>query len=271
MTGLGIDGFDPKQVEEFHAFTPETADRFYDKMRWVSQKLHIETEGLENIPQGRALLVANHTFGWDVAFPAAAIWHQLHRPVWFLGEHAWWQFPFLRRLAAAVGTVDGTPANADYLLQRDQLVLVLPGGLREAVKPRELRYRLLWGDRYGFIRISIRNSAPIVPIAAVGSDDLFDFVGNAYERGERWLGRPGIPIPLPSRILPIPHRIRLRFRIGEPILPRFDPKEASNPSALRSLRHEAEGALHELLEGELAHRAGIDLSRNGKCNVSTTR
>ena len=43
--------------------------------------------------------------------------------VWVLGEHAWWRVPFLRRLAASLGVVDGTPENADRLLQRDELVL----------------------------------------------------------------------------------------------------------------------------------------------------
>jgi hypothetical protein len=183
-----------------------------------------------------------------------------------LGEHAWWKFPFLRRLAVAVGTVDGTPENVDSLLSHDELVLVLPGGLREAVKPRELRYRLLWGDRYGFVRAAIRNDCPIVPVAAIGADDLFDFVGNAFRRGERWLRRSGIPIPLPARILPIPHLVKLRFVIGEPIPCRFRPEEANDAAAVRSLRHEVEGALHELIEAELAARVGIELE-HGRRNL----
>jgi hypothetical protein len=34
-----------------------------------------------------------------------------------------------------------------------------------------------------------------------------------------------------------------------------------DPATLRQLRHEVEGALHELLEIELARRAGIDLPK----------
>jgi 1-acyl-sn-glycerol-3-phosphate acyltransferase len=177
------------------------------------------------------------------------------RPIFALGEHAWWAVPGVRRLAAAVGTVDGTTDNADRLLSRDQLVLVLPGGLREAVKPRELRYRLLWGHRYGFVRAAIRNQTPLVPLASIGADDLFDFVGNAYRRGERLLRRTGIPIPLPSRILPIPHLVPLRFVFGEPIMPRVN----DDPASVRGLRREVEGALHEIIETELARRAGFEV------------
>lgn len=81
------------------------------------------------------------------------------RPVYSLGEHLWWKFPVLRDLAAAAQTVDGTPQNADRLLARGELVLVLPGGLRESIKPSSLRYRLVWA------------------LADVGADDVFQLVG----------------------------------------------------------------------------------------------
>lgn len=255
---MTIDGYDDQDCQAFVAFDPDAADRFYAKLDWVARKLHVEVVGADRLPAGRALLVANHGFGWDVAFPMGAVWREQKRPVWGLGEHAWWKVPFLRRLAAALGTVDGTPENVDRLLGRDELVLVLPGGLREAVKPRDLRYRLLWGHRYGFIQAAIRNQAPLVPLAAIGGDDLFDFVGNAYRHGERILRRSGIPIPVPSRILPIPHRVHLKFIFGEPIVPP-GPEAARDQGAVRRLRHEVAGALHELLETELAHRAGIEV------------
>jgi 1-acyl-sn-glycerol-3-phosphate acyltransferase len=257
---MTIDRFRSDYRDAFVAFRPITAERFYGVVNWLSERMHVEVTGIEKLPRGRALLVANHAFGWDVMFAMSAIWRETHRPVWALGEHAWWKIPFVRRLAAAVGTVDGTPENADRLLSHDELVLVLPGGLREAVKPRELRYRLLWGNRYGFVRAAIRNHAPILPLASIGADDLFDFVGNAYRRGERWLRRTGLPIPLPSRILPIPHLVQLRFVISDPIEPPTDPEKADDPIAVRRLRHEVEGALHELLETELARRVGIDLT-----------
>jgi len=136
---LSLDGFRPEHREAFVAFRPEVAERFHALVSWSSRRLlRVNVRGIERLPRGRALLVANHAFGWDVIIPIAEIWRRTHRRVWVLGEHAWWRFPFLRRLAAAIGTVDGTPENADRLLGNDELVLVMPGGLREAVKPREL-------------------------------------------------------------------------------------------------------------------------------------
>jgi 1-acyl-sn-glycerol-3-phosphate acyltransferase len=250
---VSIDQFLPEHHEAFVAFKPEIAERFYQAVNRLGHYLRVELHGLQNVPEGRALLVANHTFGWDIGFAAAAIWRESRRPVWMLGEHAWWRVPFVRRVAAAVGMVDGTRKNIDRLLANDELVLVLPGGLREAMKPRELRYRLLWGDRYGFARAAIRNNAPIVPVAAIGADDVFDVVGNVFRRGERWLRRIGVPVPLPSRLLRVPHLSRLTFVFGEPIQP------PHSETDVRRFRREVEGALHELMERELAARAGIEI------------
>jgi 1-acyl-sn-glycerol-3-phosphate acyltransferase len=232
-------------------------ERLYRAIERLSRSMNVRVDGIERIPDGRALIVANHAFGWDVLFVMARVFQERGRTVWALGEHAFWKFPGLRRLARDLGTVDGSPQNVDELLERDQLVLVLPGGLREAVKPRELRYRLLWGERYGFVRAAIRHRAPILPMACVGSDEIFDFVGDAFARGERWLGRRGVPIPLP--IFPWPRRVALEYVIGEPIRPAIGPEGQDDPAVLRRYRHEVAGALHELLDAALARRAGIDL------------
>ena len=237
-------------------YSPAVARRFYAFLDRLGRLLHVEVRGLENVPSGRALFVANHAFGWDVALPIAAIARATGRPVFTLGEHAWWKFPLLRSYAALVGTVDGTPENADRLLARDEKVVVLPGGLREAMKPRELRYRLLWGNRYGFVRAAVRHKAPLVPLACVGSDDVFDLVGNAYERGRRFFGRWAFPLPRPAYGVPIPHRARLLYVIGEPILIPDDAR-ADDAALVRRLRREVEGALHEIIEETLAARAGF--------------
>ena len=255
---MNIDGFSPGGSDAFASFDPVEADRLF---RWVDRialRLGIEVHGLEHVPDGPAILVVNHAFGWDVVFLMAAIWRSRRRPAWALGEHLWWRVPFLRRVAAAMGTVDGTPENLDRLLARGELVVVLPGGLREAVKPRELRYRLLWGARYGFVRAAIRSGAPLIPVASIGTDELFDFVGNAYRRGARWLGH-GLPLPLPSRILPIPHLTRVTFLVGEPVSVVSAAGAGDDPATLRRIRHEVAGALHELIDTELAQRAGVSL------------
>ncbi len=236
------------------------AKRLFALVEWVAKRLHVEVIGVERLPPGRALLVANHAFGWDILFAMSAIRAKTGRPVWALGEHVWWKIPGARWIAAELGTVDGTPDNVDALLSGDELVLVLPGGVREALKPRELRYRLVWGNRYGFVRAAIRNHAPIVPVASIGADELFDLVGNAFTRGSRWLRGTGIPIPRSTRLLPIPRFVRMKFIVGEPIPPPAPAEGEDDEIAVRRLRREVEGALHEMFEHELANRVGTPFS-----------
>jgi 1-acyl-sn-glycerol-3-phosphate acyltransferase len=250
-----IDGFHIDLAEPYRGYSPRVAGPFWRALERASAKLHVDVSGTSNVASGPGILVMNHAFGWDAMLPMAAIQRATGRQVWALGEHLWWRLPFLRRLAASVGAVDGTAANVDRLLQNGELVLVLPGGLREAVKPRELRYRLLWGNRHGFVRAAIRNRAPLVPLAGIGADEVFDFVGDAYGRGRRWLKRD-FPIPRPSWGLPIPHLTRLRYIVGEPIEARVHAGE-SDEDAARRLRRETRGALEELIDEALAARAGV--------------
>jgi 1-acyl-sn-glycerol-3-phosphate acyltransferase len=248
-----VDGFDPATTRAFSGYDDAVAERFWQLVARASDRLHVEIDGLARVPAGRALFVMNHAFGWDAMLPIAAIRRATGRRVWALGEHLWWRLPFVRRLAAAAGTVDGTPENVDALLAADELVLVLPGGLREAVKPASLRYRLQWGARHGFVRAALRANAPLVPLAGVGADELFDFEGDAFERGRRWLGID-LPLPRPRYGLPIPHFRRWKYMIGEPIPATPLPGETAENTA-RRLRREVRGALEELIDDELARRA----------------
>lgn len=255
------------EARPFDESSSALAHHISNAIEWTGALLHVEIAGLDRLPAGRALLVTNHAFGFDAAFLMARIEAMTGRRVWVLGEHAWWRVPGLRKLAAAAGTVDGTPENADRLLSANELVLVLPGGLREALKPRELRYRLLWGSRYGFVRAAIRNQAPIVPVASLGAEDMFDLVGNAFERAHK-LHLP-FPLPLPAHLVPLPHFSPIRYVVGEPIpVDEAAPdaqgtpcalagRRATDESAVRRIRREVEGAIHEMFEDQLAAQAGF--------------
>ena len=254
-----VDGFVDAHKDAFCGYSAPVACTFLSLLDRLGRKLRIDVQGLDRLPPGRGLLVANHAFGFDVAFAVARIHAVTGRRVWVLGEHAWWRVPGLRRLAAAVGTVDGTPANVDALLEADELVLVLPGGLREAVKPRELRYRLLWGHRYGFVKAALRTGSPLVPVASLGADDVFHLVGNAFRRARRL--RLPFPLPRPAHLLPWPHLRALHFTIGEaiPVGARVLGDLAEQEHMERRLRREVEGAIHEMFEDELARRADVAL------------
>lgn len=51
------------------------------------------------------------------------------------------------------------------------MVLLYPGGVREAFKRRGENYRLFWPARAEFVRMAARAGAVILPLAAVGADE----------------------------------------------------------------------------------------------------
>lgn len=54
--------------------------RLFAAVERVSRWLDVRIDGVERIPAGRALLVANHAFGWDVLFGMARVLHQRKHP-----------------------------------------------------------------------------------------------------------------------------------------------------------------------------------------------
>jgi hypothetical protein len=54
----------------------------------------------------------------------------------------------------------------------------------------------------------------------------------------------------------------MRFVFGDPILPPAPPERANDQDVVVRYRHEVEGALHELIETELAKRCGVDVDRD---------
>jgi hypothetical protein len=79
---VSIDGFFPRQTAAFEAMSLASVDRFYRFVNALGVRLGVVVEGIEHLPPGRALLVANHTFGFDVTFPMGEIYKRTGRVVW---------------------------------------------------------------------------------------------------------------------------------------------------------------------------------------------
>src|SRR5205823_1680036 len=102
---MAFDGFELGDKDAFVGYSSPVAKRVGDTLDRFGRRLRIDVDGIERLPKGRAILVANHAFGFDIAFVVARISSETGRRVWVLGEHAWWTVPGVRRLMAAVGTV----------------------------------------------------------------------------------------------------------------------------------------------------------------------
>lgn len=153
------------------------ARRLYEPMyrHWF----RVEWEGLEKIPRGGALLVANHAAA--IPSDAPAIMHgietELGRPVYGLADNFFRKLPVVSVLWNRLGGLPAHPDNAYRLLHdQDQLVLVFPEGTKGPAKTYDERYKLRRFGRGGFVEIAMRAGVPVVPIAVVGAEESMPIV-----------------------------------------------------------------------------------------------
>jgi 1-acyl-sn-glycerol-3-phosphate acyltransferase len=223
-------GFD----EEFALALRPLLDFLYE--RWW----RVETTGVGNVPAtGRAMLVSNHAgiLPWDGTMVSLAIQREHAQPRYprFLVLDWAFTLPFVSMAMRKVGGVVASPYNASRLLEQDELVAVFPEGAKGAGKDFSERYRLQRFGRGGFVEIALRAGAPIVPVAVVGSEEIYPKVGESRIVA-RLTGAPYFPItptfPLlgPLGAIPLPSKWRIAF--GEPIRTDTFPPDAADDRAL---------------------------------------
>ena len=188
-----------------------------------------ESKGLENIPPGRVLLIANHSgqLPVDGLLIGASLFLDADPPrITRSMVEKWTQsLPFVGTFFQRVGQVVGVPENARRLLQQGEAILVFPEGARGAAKPFWQRYELTEFG-LGFMRLALETDTPIVPIAVVGGEEQYINIGN-LDRLAKLLGMPVFPtVPqwfVPGAQLPLPVKYRLSF--GEPMRFSGDPDD----------------------------------------------
>jgi 1-acyl-sn-glycerol-3-phosphate acyltransferase len=183
----------------------------------------VETRGIERIPRGRVLLIANHAgqVALDALMIGTALVLEAEPPRAIRGMGEYWlpTVPWVNLFMTRTGSVVGTPKNCTDLLEMGEAVIAFPEGVRGMNK-------LIW-DRYqlkefghGFMRLALSTRTPIVPIAVVGSEEQAPGIANLEYLG-RLLGMPAFPLTLtwpwlgPLGMVPLPVKYRIYF--GEPM------------------------------------------------------
>ncbi|MCB1155373.1 hypothetical protein KDL45_17065, partial [bacterium] len=142
-------------------------------------------------------------------------------------------------------------------------IFIMPGGSKEAWKSSKFRYRLLWDGRYGFIKMALRNQAPIIPSANVGTDDtyhvFFDGYTTAYKvfRSKKVL----LPISLPIGLGVLPMPVKMKQYIGEPIYLPYPPEAADDQEVVKECQRLVKGRVYELIDRGLREREETMLNR----------
>ncbi|MGA9377197.1 MAG: glycerol acyltransferase, partial [Phormidium sp.] len=127
------------------------------------------------------------------------------------------------------------PKMAIAAFRQNASVLVYPGGAEDVFRPYNLRHKIYFAGRKGFIKLALREEVPIVPVISHGAHENFIVLADIYKQirqlhdwGMPWLfdidpvvfpiylGLPwGIGIgPLPHFPLPVP----IQTRVCAPII-----------------------------------------------------
>jgi 1-acyl-sn-glycerol-3-phosphate acyltransferase len=251
-------GFDPQWTE---AFLSVFMVMYRDYWR-------VETTGIENVPAtGRALLVSNHAgvLPWDGTMIKTAVFaeHPHPRHVRALVASLFMGMPMLSWFLRRTGQTVGHPDDTRRLLERDELVLVFPEGVRGTGKGYQDRYRLRRFGRGGFVATAIRSGAPIIPVSVVGSEEIYPMVGDVAPLA-RLLGLPYFPVtPFwpwlgPLGMIPLPSKWRIQFHA--PIhVEDYPPEAADDNNLVMALSDEVRDTIQQGIYDNLKMRRGVFL------------
>ena len=251
------------ELDDF-GFDPEWTEAMLPLFEWIYRHYwRVVTTGVDNVPAGgRALLVSNHAgvLPWDGAMIKTALFleHPHPRHARALVASFFFGVPGMGAFLRQSGQTVAHPDDSRRLLERDQLVLVFPEGVRGTGKPYRDRYRLRRFGRGGFIQVAIRSRAPIVPISVVGSEEIYPMIGD-FSTLARAAGFPYLPVtPFwpwlgPLGLIPLPSRWRIQFH--PPVrTDLIDPEEAEDQNLVMTLSDQVRDTVQEGIFEQLKKR-----------------
>jgi 1-acyl-sn-glycerol-3-phosphate acyltransferase len=226
----------------------------------------VEVKGVENIPDtGGALIVANHsgTLPLDALMLQVAVhdYHPAGRHLRLLAADLVFMLPVINELARKAGHTLACAEDAQRLLERGDIVGVMPEGFKGIGKPFSERYKLQRFGRGGFVSTALRAQVPIVPCSIVGAEEIYPMIGNARTLA-RLLGIPYFPIT-PTfpwlgvlGMVPLPTKWVIQF--GKPIPTDGYPLEAAeDPMLMFNLTDQVRETVQHTLYKLLVQRRSV--------------
>ncbi|MFB1479112.1 1-acyl-sn-glycerol-3-phosphate acyltransferase [Corallococcus sp. RDP092CA] len=218
------------------------------------QYWRVSVEGVDQVPRGASILVANHSgaLPYDGLVMAQALLRErpdLLEARWLVEDQVF-HAPMLGTLFNRLGAVRASPENALRLLDERRPLVVFPEGYQGASKPFAERYRLKRFGRGGFVKLALRTGAPIVPVAIVGAEETSPLLGRLPGG---FLGFPSLPLTAPG---PLPAKWTIRF--GEPLtMDDLPPEAADDLGEVQRLTERTRESIQAMLQALLRERRSV--------------
>ena len=147
------------------------------------------------------------------------VYDEIGRHVRMLGADLIFKTPSSHDLARKTGTTLACQEDAERLLASNQLVAVFPEGFKGLGKPYADRYKLQRFGRGGFVSAALRAQVPIIPIAIVGSEEIYPLIARCWrspDAGPAVLpDYAAVSVAGPLGMIPLPSKWIIQF--GEAI------------------------------------------------------
>ncbi|WP_434348780.1 1-acyl-sn-glycerol-3-phosphate acyltransferase [Myxococcus virescens] len=252
--GLGTGG--GANLDEYGK-DPSLVERLEPVLEFLySQYWRVSVQGVDHVPPGAAILVANHSgaLPYDGLVMSMALTRErpdLREPRWLVEDQIF-HAPMVGTLFNRLGAVRACPENALRLLDEHRPLVVFPEGYQALSKPFGERYRLKRFGRGGFVKLALRTGAPIVPVAIVGAEETSPLLGRIPAS---FLGLPYVPLT-PLGPLPLPAKWSIRF--GEPIgVEDLAPEAADDLGEVQHLTERTREAIQSMLQSLLRERRSV--------------
>ncbi|MDM8538763.1 lysophospholipid acyltransferase family protein, partial [Desulfobacterales bacterium HSG17] len=240
---------DPNEVQEVdHRFLKQVLPL----IKLLKFYFRGEVEGVETVPDGKALIVGNHNAGTTFLEPyiMGLEWYKM-RPddlPYFLTHDLLVSLPIIKNLLVKTMAIRAASETSLQALKQNKKIAVYPGGNYEAFRPYSERHIVDFGGHKGFVKIALKAGAPIIPVANKGGHNTFFILKSGRNFAKmiklnKILRSDSFPIfiglPWGIGVGPIPHfplPAKLKIKIGPPVhLDRYGPDDAENPAVVSEL------------------------------------
>ncbi|KAI6211996.1 PlsC domain-containing protein [Aphelenchoides besseyi] len=155
-----------------------------------------EVNGMENVPdEGPALFVAYHgTLPLDIYYLIARIMLYKKRTLHVVGDKFVFKIPGWGKICKVFCITPGTVEDCIANLKAGNLLIIAPGGVREALFSNPVNYQIMWGKRLGFAKVILGADVPVIPVLTENCREAFRTPRWGRKLFRRFYERTRLPI-----------------------------------------------------------------------------